>query len=597
MTVGRRLAFNEIALLLFTILACSLEFSGTAAAASCLRDDRAITFPDGSSRIRSYICKLDNSNTPQVRIEFHRLGEAFAGTLLENIPNPDVARVLGNPKVLNTSTGTEAKKLFDSFGSIQNISSCFSFDVQTPKGGSDYQGKSDCGQRKYAFFSTPGQEAGTMPLPDDNAFITAKSVWPPNYNFFYLSECGNTLIGCTVLWRPVTPADIDNYKKNWHRQNKIDGVDDSNPELASLQTNFEKYFQLTKHLMRDGWQNDFLTITGTYDECGGFNFSLYPRQLILDVATIENISAIELKLDGILATESSGGMRKLNGSALAGVAGGTTINTSTTLRPGQKVLAPVRMTWSALSDLKDYATQEDKGRRYAALQKAPQGKIFSVNYDNRIAIRKTRESFGAPLLPPIDDMIYGPALDVTGIIINGATISLNERSRNYLQVTASDGAGSCPFLYAQQPRSQAWDWYGKVIHQARLKANEIVQQIPLAAFASRFRISEEELEISHLDYAAMTIVLADGNRRVLKSSNPALQEIDGTYAHIPAGTSLEFGFDLPPDVDETTIKQSWLAIRGYYEPYSRLRIDANLGGLPLPHSEFDRPRPTEASFR
>jgi hypothetical protein len=572
MTLIRRASVHAIALVLLGVPTALLACSASAAAATCLRDSRTIAFPDGSTQIRSYVCKLDTAVVPQIRIEFHRLNEASAGALMKNMTSPDVARILGNPTLLSTSTGIEAKKLFDQFGTIQTSSSCYSFAVETPRGGSDYKGKQDCSERRYAFFNFPGRGSPAMPLPGDNAFITEKRVWPPNYKFFYRSEC-ETLISCTILWRPATPADMDNYKQNWHRQNKLDNIDDSDPNLGSETGDIGKYLQLTKYMMRDGWHNDFLTITGTYDECGGFNFNLHPRRLILDVATIENISSAELKLDGLLVTERPGGMRTSGG--LGGGLGTTTINASTTLKPGQKALAPLQMTWSAQEDLKAIVGEEDKGRRYRDLQKASPGKIFTAMYDNRIAIRKTKESFGPPLLPSLDDLVYGPSLELNGIIIDGRTVDLTERSRNFLELTVSNEEGSCPFLYVWEHSDQSWVWYGKVIHKARLKPNEATQEVRLTSFANRFRISEEELELSHIDYVALNLELANGDRRVLRPSNLSLQHVDERYVHIPAGTSLEFDFELPPDLDKESIKQSSLTIKGYYEPYSRLRIGAD----------------------
>jgi hypothetical protein len=52
--------------------------------------------------------------------------------------------------------------------------------------------------------------------------------------------------------------------------------------------------------MGNSWQSDFLTIVGTSSECGAFAFELHIRQLILDVAVIENMTPQTIVLDGLV---------------------------------------------------------------------------------------------------------------------------------------------------------------------------------------------------------------------------------------------------------------------------------------------------------
>ena len=278
--------------------------------ADCLRDDRTITFPDGSSQIRSYACKADNSEAPQLRVEFHRLSEISAGNLLLGVQSTTLDPILGKPKILRNEVGDEAKKLFDQFSFRQTVSACLSTRVETPKGGKDYRANSSCEERLIAFFNVPQiDNSSMMPLPDDNIFIKTKIAWPSNYRFYYRSKWCDDPISCTVLWRPAKPRDLDQYKNNWHRQNKLERIDDTEPSLIEAPLSIERYFNLARYLMRDAWRDDFLIITGIYEVCGGYLFNIYPRKLILDVATIENVSSNKIHLSGITLTESAGGLR------------------------------------------------------------------------------------------------------------------------------------------------------------------------------------------------------------------------------------------------------------------------------------------------
>ena len=573
---------RRIATLSLSTAAIAFATAGNSFAAGCLRDDRTVTFADGSTRMRSYVCKLANSEAPQVRVEFHRLSEAAAGSLLQNLEAPGVDTILGKPKILKTDVGAEAKKLFDEFGTKRRISNCFSFAIETPKGGKDYKkdyiGKDGCAERMLAFFSMPtGPHSEPMPLPDDNIYIKNKTAWPPNYSFFYTKELCTGEIECTVIWRPASISDINNYKQNLHRQNKLDKIPDADGTQDGEMTNLDKYFKLAKYLMRDGWQNDFMTVTGIYNACGGFNFNFYPRQLVLDVATIENISSAKINLDGLLATENAGGlMRKVKTAAAESEAVAKTVASPSELMPRGKALVPLRMTWSVYQEFRDIFPDLDAAnRKYAQLRKKAPGTVFSVKDDNKIVLRKTRESFGEPSVPPMDDFVYGPSLDMTGLMVNGEKVLFAERSRNFLQATVINEEGSCPFLYAWHPETQSWMWYGKVIHKAKSKAREMTQEIPLTSFASRFRLSEEELELSHIDYVALKLELQDGTTHVLKPNNPVLSEVDEKYVRIPAGSFVEFGFTPPSGVEAAAVKRSTLTVKGYYEPYSSLNIGDN----------------------
>ena len=152
---------------------------------------------------------------------------------------------------------------------------------------------------------------------------------------------------------------INNSKKNWHRQNKLERIDDTEPSLIEAPLSIERYFNLARYLMRDAWRDDFLIITGIYEVCGGYLFNIYPRKLILDVATIENVSSNKIHLSGITLTESAGGLR-LAKTLTNRVP--KTIEYSVELAPREKALLPLRMTWPTPSGLSDLFGDSDKGK-------------------------------------------------------------------------------------------------------------------------------------------------------------------------------------------------------------------------------------------
>ena len=87
-----------------------------------------------------------------------------------------------------------------------------------------------------------------------------------------------------------------------------------------------------------------------------------------------------------------------------------------------------------------------------------------------------------------------------------------------------------------------------------------------------------------------TVTFPDGSSRIrsyaCKPANTALSEIDANYVIIPAGTSIEFEFELPPDLKDAIVRRSTLTIREYYEPYSHINIGADIASASSTRAEF-----------
>lgn len=162
---------------------------------------------------------------------------------------------------------------------------------------------------------------------------------------------------------------------------------------------------------------------------------------------------------------------------------------------------------------------------------------------------------------------YGPEFDLKGLVVNGKQINFDSTSRNFLAITVASGTGSCPYLYAWDQRNNAWSWRGKVIHDANAKEKELTQQIVFEGYVSKFRLAEEELELSFIDQIGLTVRLIDGTQHALRPENELLMYADGKYAKIRAGQALEFHFDLPSEIKPEAVVVSTLAIRGYYQRY------------------------------
>jgi len=80
-----------------------------AAMAVCVPSTRTINFVDGSVQAKTYVCQLDSASSPQIQVEFDRLSEAVAGSIIEGTSYPDVEHSLGNFRIYPNQVLAEAK--------------------------------------------------------------------------------------------------------------------------------------------------------------------------------------------------------------------------------------------------------------------------------------------------------------------------------------------------------------------------------------------------------------------------------------------------------------------------------------------------------
>lgn len=254
--------------------------------------------------------------------------------------------------------------------------------------------------------------------------------------------------------------------------------------------------------MKNGWERDFLTIFGDYDGCGGFRFFMHYRQLILDVAFIENASKVPIKLNSLLGTDAADvHLRKLSRAPSQNTVKDLAPYSALTLAPGEKIAIPLRITFVASEDArKIFSNSALSHQVYQGIVSSPAKTVFSTKNVDGSNIRKTRDSFRAPSAPSFEDFVFGPAWELRGVSVNNHRVSLSETSRNYVEfTTVSNEGGSCPFLYVWDQKTQKWVWRGKVIHRANAKDKETTQEVELRSLSLKFQLREEELELSFID--------------------------------------------------------------------------------------------------
>ena len=578
---------------------------GSAASAQCVASFREIKFADGSARVKNYVCKSEGSAKPDIRVEFDRLSEAAAGNLIQGEPYPELDKAFGKVRVIDNAVAAEAKKLFDEFGVKSLEETCYAFQVASATGGKGYASNADnnCGKRAMWYITFPDRENLTtlnFPLPADIEYYQANSDWPHGYSFFYKGgeycEGETSLIYCTLIWRPANAADIANYDANQAAYDKALGLDDYTPEQAAQDVESgesadlsdetdatstelwgnapKRYFSLVNYLTRDGFPADFLFVTGEAAECGGgIDFSIHIRQMVLDVAFIQNISNKPVSIDGLLGSEASA--TNLRATAAGGASGPLALAAGQ-IKPGETVAVPLAISFVMAGSLNNqFENPAAAAKTYQRIQSSPAGSMIELKDDNTdppIVVKKIRESFAPPTAPKPATYLYGPEIALKGLVVAGKPIVFDQASRNFMQLTAGEGYGSCPYLYSWDQSDKAWVRHGKVIDAANNKTKEMTETKTFEGFRAKFRLAEEELEVSYIDHVKLEVELKDGGGMTLKPDLAAMNAKDGSYATIKAGDRVEFSFALPPTVKAADVKQSTLAITGYYRRYSDLMM-------------------------
>src|SRR5262249_33381251 len=157
----------------------------------------------------------------------------------------------------------------------------------------------------------------------------------------------------------------------------------------------------------------------------------WPREFMLDVAIIENLSRAPIDISDILGGRTvNPGLRLATSSpALANARQSLGIGVGR-LAPGEKALVPLRIFLAPNGpSVKQFRYRQTASQIYS--------RLGASGYGGNIG------GFGAP---SFRNYAWGPEIVIGGLVINGTRLDLANRSANYLEMTMSAEAGSCPYL-------------------------------------------------------------------------------------------------------------------------------------------------------
>jgi len=586
---------------------------------TCTPSRHAVRYASGPVDLQSFTCKTQEAqDATAVRVTFHSFSESLAGSLVMETALPELNEIVGRAVIMKNDVYQEIRSLFEKFGSRTDHDS----------GGSGWivrSGHVEIDFSKPIPMDTKGDDAKsprtvwrlTRPsstMHSDRVFLKAASrtitttdYWPKDFNMFY--DCYDLdlerILSCTNLWRYITPADFNPiltdlrelYQQVEKRLQRNRAEWRERPARDKI-PGFERDFEYFRHLARRGWQKELVFIQTKIDpnECSGseWSFMYTTRPVMLDFVVLENVSDQNLRIDDLVGARSkSDDIRAMSESeTLQRTSDGLGLP-AIFLAPKQRIVVPLRIRLAEdkvpLSNDDGWREQSRKeaiDRAHATYAKIQSLKPKSV-MEQRVGglggkgrVRKVRESFLSPVWPVVSDFVYGPELAVTGLVVGGKRLMLDQTRSNLSEApsplpdyNASDmivrpprAAASCPILYSWNDAEQTWINLGKVIHEARGAGNIATDVVTLPELRTRFRLAEEEPEVAYIQDVRLNLTLSDGRRIQLAPR-------DKFASVIPAHTSTEIEFELPADVSRDAVVKTEIEITGYYRRYSDIMAE------------------------
>jgi hypothetical protein len=568
------------------VAAVSFVMLFSSADAACIASTRMAKFPDGSVRMKIYSCSLTGAVRPAVQVEFDRLSEAAAGSIIEGSPYKDLNSLYESATVLHNDVYNEAKTLFDNYGIRLYDENCYVALLSSAEGDAYHTKNQPCQEKRVLwYFTFPDQNDLTAKAYPDGWGVNLKdSKWSQKWNFYYTDDTRCADLSCVILWRYLNESDLKNYISDVHANESKIGVPlfvTNFGQAIGKEDGTDRYFSLVNHIASGNIPNDFLVlVTSVPNQCGcggGEGDGIHIRNLLVHTVIIKNISDDAITINALTAGIDEGTVLRpyVDGKRPSSFSRNSI--SPVTILPGNSLVVPTRLNFvpsDSLSDLfRDSATAR---RTYEHISGGSDEFITSSCNGSMIRVRKAE--FAAPTRPSPRIYSYGPAITVKGMSIGGTEVDFDRPLSNFFGVAAGWGYGSCPYVYAVDAGEHEWVRHGKTIDNASSPAKEMTQRLELPGAVTRFKISEEELELTFVHKVRLELTLADGRAVSLMPRNRLRPESANYYDKIKYGTEREYDFDLPFGIDQAKVRKSTLSVTGYYQRYSTAASMEGQGG-------------------
>ena len=585
--IGLRHALIAVALILAPTLAradCSADFRKVQLGAD---KSGGIGAPDERNaasqivRLRGYLCGAGTDpNSPQVRVEFHRLSDGAAGVLVQKRSLAGLAQVFGSPRIIENDVFKTYADLLRRFGAAPepqepslSVEASGSESAQLKEKESDIKGI----RTLNSIPRKDGVHVVFYPAANEIEALRARSL-PAPLKYFYSAPDSRM-----VFWRSVGPGDVTNYAANAKAFNvllrRLRGK--KHTAKFDVPATIPVTLKLLQYIAGDRWPNDFVIMSasvdteqmiprsevGDEDGCGdervsNLTFEIVYPSIILDTVLIENISNVPVKLDSLHGSQSSVSTLRALGSDSTELTSAS-FDMSRTLAPGERVLVPLKI--SLEPQIWEGGPATDNAADWSKLLRT------SAQFQRKLGTSGLRASPASHAVPLLKTYLFGPELSIIGLTIDGRRIELEQRSANFSDLVITIEGLSCPYLLSWDAANRTWVEHGKVLDKAPSRAREYSELKSFTGFKSRFRIEEREPEIAFIRDVNLVAILNDHVALTLKPKRVVTAaEREGEYLSLYWGEAADFEFELPPDIAEDQVATSRFVVTGYYRRYSAL---------------------------
>ncbi len=581
------------------------------AVAQCLESERQVGAGETAGKVKHLLCKAPGGQVPTVSVEFQRLSATAASVILEGRTSTYLTAAFGKPAVIKNEVFTTYREILSKVGAEESTARCVDDCTVSLNASGDPEAEGVYAQfrdDKITGNRFVTIDSGTSEYPSAalNETIKAGTAWPQDWQITYqVSEADDGFLPkrylffppsgssgkpfSVSLWRYADASFFTNYASELKRFNDAIRVKHKGDEADSFLIK-KADPRIAGYTTLGTLPADFFLVTAHpgYDACAQvespfccWSFDYQRRTAELDVAVITNVTKSVLNVDSVLgdATSERTFRAVANtdiqvGTGSAAIASIAALN----LKPGEKALLPLRVLFPP--PMVPFVSETDDGGSpaYEMIMTAPAGALFSLGQSGS-TVKKVRESFRRPVLPTPKTYAFGPEVTVSALVVGGQRIELKPSPANFIELTASSEAGSCPYLTAWNPETGRWTEFGKVLDNAKGEHLSQSETIRIDGFRSRFRIVEREAEVAHIDSARLIVMTKDHRSLALEPDLPLLARSDGRYATVLWGETIEFSFALPRGVSKSNVGSSQLVLTGYYERYGELATRSD-GSVP-----------------
>ncbi|MDX2258596.1 MAG: hypothetical protein NW205_06720 [Hyphomicrobiaceae bacterium] len=407
------------------------------------------------------------------------------------------------------------------------------------------------------------------------------------------------LLENVIAWRYLTPGDLAGFHDDQKRYRRLvaDGPLAPGERLDSLPRFQEmgrthggdelavpKFIDAMGYFTRGDFPADFTPVfQGLYR--GSWETFFFPRRVHLRVAILVNRGAAPLSVRQLGLVQSRDvHLRKADTDGF--VVEGTVAlpdDGEVTLAPGERMTVPLAILLAYEPQIADMFAAQSAARHIhgtiaahheeTAIEYHDVAQWFELLWAEPL-VQKDAGSFTPPERPDLTPYVHDVAARLASIETRGGRVRMPgvDVPSIALSFTAHSEGAQCPHLYQWSEDDGRLRLVGKVLVSSDYDYDARHQRVALDRPGLRFRIAEEENEVSHIDRVRLDIRLADGREISIAPDHHTLAEADGDAVVLVAGEAIDFEFALPQGIAHSDIADATLDISGHYVRYGRLLL-------------------------